>query len=146
MVIQYLSTAQWLIVEIRTTTRLSSSKRIQLEFPENAWIGIFSTIPTVAPTNSYDGTTDKQFWWIWKVMGRSSWNMTSRQALIWWVRSLKHHEQRSVWNSNCLDDCRHTHNSMLLSFSSTLWEPGYVLTKFWEGFTFRYPTDVCKYL
>lgn len=59
--IECLSTAQWLIVEIRTTTRLSSSNRIQVEFPENAWIGIFSTIPTVAPTNSYDGTTDKQF-------------------------------------------------------------------------------------
>lgn len=58
---QYLSTAQWLIIEIRTITILFSFKKIQLEFPENAWIGIFLTIATVLPTNSYNSTTNKQF-------------------------------------------------------------------------------------
>ncbi len=61
MVKQDLSTTQWLIFEVRTTTKLSISKRMQMEFQENAWVGSFSIIPTAAPTNFYDGTTDKQF-------------------------------------------------------------------------------------
>lgn len=70
----------------KTTTKLPSSKRIRLDFQDKAWIRSFSPTPTAAPANFYDGTTRKQFWRIWEVTGRSSWNMTTLQVLIWLAR------------------------------------------------------------